>query len=170
MNTTTQATTNTLMVWDLFIGLPRIEPITAGIPVSRPVVKITPIIVPTIEPIESAVSIGLFSNFASFGNYLLRFDINCTIQVGKQVPLRVQYTPSTIFFSIAPNGLTSATPSHAYGARGGRRIASSRSRKRGMKNSFVSVVSSTRPHSPWFTRSSVLFGFTTRRTARGCGA
>ena len=44
-------------------------------------------------------------------------------------------------------GRTSPTPSQGNSLHGGRRMASSRSRKRGTKNSFVIVVSSTRPYS-----------------------
>ena len=45
----------------------------------------------------------------------------------------------------ARKGRTLRTPSHGYSRHGGSRSASSRSRNRGMKNSFVSVVSRTRP-------------------------
>ncbi len=56
-----------------------------------------------------------------------------------------QYTPSTIGTAKPENGRTSAAPSQGYLSHGGRRMASSRSRKRGMKNSLVSVVRRTRP-------------------------
>ena len=59
-----------------------------------------------------------------------------------------QYTPSTTAFAKRENGRTLRTPSHGYFVHGGSRSASSRSRNRGMKNSFVSVVNRTRPVSP----------------------
>ena len=46
----------------------------------------------------------------------------------------------------------------------------SRSKKRGIKNSRVSVVSSTRPQASYSTLDWVSRGSTTRSTARGCGA
>lgn len=90
--------------------------------------------------------------FAAWLSAVLTSRVPNSIQLAGRMPaLRKevdQYTPSTMFFSIAPNGRTSPTPSQAYGGRGARRMASSRSRKRGMKNSLVRVVSSTRPNSP----------------------
>ena len=63
-----------------------------------------------------------------------------------------------------------AHPVHGYCSHGGSRSPSSRSWKRGTKNSFVSVVSITRPVSPYPTTRSASSGSTTCRTARGCGA
>src|SRR6185295_5336401 len=59
-----------------------------------------------------------------------------------------QYTPTaTVSFRLARSP-RSRTPSHGYSAHGAERTPSSRSAKRGMKNSRVSVVSRTRPRSP----------------------
>ena len=66
-------------------------------------------------------------------------------------------------------GRTFAIPSHGYGSHGGVRIASSRSAKRGMKNSLVSVVSRTLPHSPYGTSVFSSSKLTTSHIARGHG-
>ena len=54
-------------------------------------------------------------------------------------------TPTVVAAAIARNGFTPLTPSQGYFSDGGSRSPSSRSWKRGMKSSFVSVVSMTRP-------------------------
>src|SRR3954451_18245260 len=59
-----------------------------------------------------------------------------------------QYTPTTVVAAKPRNGLTPLTPSQAYFGVGFSRTPSSRSRKRGMNNSFVKVVSITRPSWP----------------------
>src|SRR5262249_41259157 len=59
-----------------------------------------------------------------------------------------QYTPTVVCAATSRNGLTPLTPSQGYLAYGGSRSPSSRSGKRGMKNSLVSVVNSTRPGLP----------------------
>ncbi len=62
-----------------------------------------------------------------------------------QVPATHQYTPTTTELSSAPSRRTLRTPSQGSSAAGAARSASSRSRKRGMKNSRVKVVSITLP-------------------------
>src|SRR6185436_14862815 len=59
-----------------------------------------------------------------------------------------QYTPSTTVDWKRENGRTLRTPSHGNCSVGGSRSHSSRSRKRGMKNSLVSVVRRVRPVLP----------------------
>src|SRR6185312_283434 len=77
-------------------------------------------------------------------------DLNSTVTPIRipQSPIRNQYTPSTTLVCNFENGLTFRTPSHGYNSHGGSRSASSRSKNLGMKNSFVSVVSLTRPVAP----------------------
>src|SRR5215213_7684911 len=82
---------------------------------------------------------------------------------------RYQYTPSTTALWKREKGRTLRTPSHGYSSQGGSRSASSRSRKRGMKNSFVRVVKRTRPVWPYSTIRSGSSGSTTSTTARGTG-
>jgi tannase/feruloyl esterase len=60
----------------------------------------------------------------------------------------VQYTPTVVVAAKPRNGRTPLTPSQANRPAAGSRSPSSRSRKPGMKNSFVSVVSLTRPVAP----------------------
>lgn len=59
-----------------------------------------------------------------------------------------QYTPTVVWAAIPRQGRTPLTPSQGYFSLGGSRSPSSRSANRGTKNSFVSVVSKTRPVSP----------------------
>ena len=54
-------------------------------------------------------------------------------------------TPTVVVAANSWNGRTPLTPSQGYFSYGASRSPSSRSRKPGMKNSFVSVVSITRP-------------------------
>src|SRR5689334_22780534 len=56
-----------------------------------------------------------------------------------------QYTPTVVVAANPRNGRTPLIPSHGYFSYGGSRSPSSRSRKRGMKNSLVSVVNMARP-------------------------
>src|SRR5262249_41744519 len=62
-----------------------------------------------------------------------------------------QYTPTVVWAAIPRHGFTPLTPSHGYFSYGFLRMPSSRSANRGTKNSFVSVVSSPRPQSPYGT-------------------
>src|SRR5690606_31253093 len=80
-----------------------------------------------------------------------------------------QYTPTVVVAAKPRYGRTPLTPSHGYCSQGGSRSPSSRSRNPGMKSSFVSVVSLTRPVSPYSTILSGLSKSTTSITARGCG-
>ena len=61
---------------------------------------------------------------------------------------RSRYTPTVVCCATPRNGFTPLMPSQGYFSQGGSRSPSSRSRKPGTKNSFVSVVSFTRPVSP----------------------
>jgi putative acetyltransferase len=63
-------------------------------------------------------------------------------------PASPQYTPTVVVAANPRNGRTPLTPSQEKRSVSGSRSPSSRSRKPGMKNSFVSVVNFTRPAWP----------------------
>ncbi len=60
----------------------------------------------------------------------------------------VQYTPTVVASAKRRNGRVPLMPSQGNSSQGGSRSPSSRSKKPGMKNSLVSVVSFARPVSP----------------------
>src|SRR5262249_49205952 len=73
---------------------------------------------------------------------------NPRVRVMTQSSGKDQYTPTVVCAATPRHGRTPLTPSHGYFSLGGSRSPSSRSAKRGTKNSFVSVVSNTRPVPP----------------------